>query len=409
VAYRAAADATRQRADACNNQFVGPALQERGNLYRMPESRIPERFLSSPEGIQAFLAAGGDRGTLGNALVADLRASATNPDGTLNASKFASWQMRRGSALRAMPDVGQTLTTAAGAQQAVDQAGAAARQQALDYQRGAARHFLNAEPMQAVQSALSSRNPVADMGELAKFVAGDADAKAGLQRAVADYMNQRFIGNAEAGKTGIGAMRSETFQTFLRRNEMALSQVFAPDQMQGMRDIAADLQRSDRSVAGSKIPGQSNTAQDTAAQSRLSVLRGYLGHGATSAIAGLAGYLVGGVHGAIEGFGGAAIAKSMLDKMRAAGLERTDALLTEALLNPEIAQTLLTKASPGNRPFVAQRLGSQLGTLLATAGLRAEDRRPQPPQRPPAPAPFNPAMLPPARGLLMPGGALAAP
>ena len=115
-------------------------------MYRMAESRIPERFISSPEGVQAFLAAGDDRGTLGSALVADLRHSATNPDGSLNPTKFASWQIRRDAALRSFPELRQTLGDAAQAQSAVDTVAAQARQQTLEFQRGTARHFLNAEP-----------------------------------------------------------------------------------------------------------------------------------------------------------------------------------------------------------------------------------------------------------------------
>jgi hypothetical protein len=48
--YRAAADATRSRAGTFNNPQIGPVLRERGGAYQMAESRVPERFLSSPEG-----------------------------------------------------------------------------------------------------------------------------------------------------------------------------------------------------------------------------------------------------------------------------------------------------------------------------------------------------------------------
>src|SRR6266403_2039073 len=63
----------------------------------------------------------------------------------------------------------------------------------LPPKRGEARHFLNAEPQQAVQSALNGKNPVNDLQELSRLVAGDPDAKSGLQRAVADYLMQRVV------------------------------------------------------------------------------------------------------------------------------------------------------------------------------------------------------------------------
>jgi hypothetical protein len=317
--------------------------------------------------------------------------------------------------MRFFPELQQSLGDAAGAQEAVDTVAAQARQQTLDYQRGAARHFLNAEPPQAVQAALSSKNPVADFNELSRIVSADPDAKAGLKRAVADYVTQRIIGNTEAGTSGIRMMKSDAFQSFLQRNEPALKAVFSPDEMQSIANIAADLQRSNRSLLSSKIPGQSNTAQDLHATGgiggKLSVLSQYLGHG----IAGLAGYLIGGVHGAIEGSGGYAMAKGAFDAMKRSGIERTDQLLTEALLNPELAKTLLMRASPANRPLVAQRLGSQLGTLAGVSGAEAAENGNRPrsqasgalPAAVAQPVPnSNPGQMTPTLAL-KPGGAVA--
>jgi hypothetical protein len=365
--YRAAAEATRQRAATFNNANVGPLLQERGTEYRLANSQVPGRVFSSPESVQAYLDAGGNPDTLKDALVGELRQTATNPDGSLNTARYQSWLRRRADALRNFPDLQGRLANAASAQDAVDQAAAVARQNTLDFQRGAARHFLNAEPMQAVQSAFASKNPVADFAELARLVGSDRDAKAGLQRAVADYISRNFIGNTEAGTSGVAGLKSDAFQTFLKRNRAALAQVFSPDQIAAMDAVAADLQRSNRSIVGNKIPGSPGTAQDLLSQNRLSVLKRYLGQGALTAAGGLGGYLIGGIRGAIEGAGATAVAREALNRLRAAGIEQTDQLLTEALLHPELARTLLMKATPANRPFIAQRLRSQLGTLLAVS------------------------------------------
>jgi hypothetical protein len=96
-----------------------------------------------------------------------------------------------------------------------------------------------------------------------------------------------------------------------------------------------------------------------------------------------------------------------VDGLKRAGIERVDQLLTDALLNPELARTLLMKATPENRPFIAQRLGSQLGTLAASAGAQAAgDSQPRGRQVA-APARRSvPAISPPAFGSLVPGGAL---
>jgi hypothetical protein len=371
--YRAAADATRERAARFNNQLVGPALAERGAEYRMIESRVPERFLSSAEGVKAFTDAGGTPATLKDALVGDLRRSATSPDGSLNLPKFQTWLKRRDAAIRSLPDMEQTLGNVARAQDAVDTATAASRQQRLDFERGAARHFLNAEPVQAVQAALGGKNPVGDMTQIVGMVKGDPAAMAGLQRAVADYVERNFIGNADA-------LKSDAFQTFISRSGPALDQVFTPAQMQAMRNVAADLKRSNLSIAGSKIPGQSNTAQDAMlVRDRMSTFRAYLWPGTAAGAVGLATYFVpgAGLVGAAVSATGAAKTLAMIKR---AGLEKVDALRTEALLNPEVAAALLMKATPANRPFIAAKLNSALGRLVG-AGAVSEDLKKPPARR----------------------------
>lgn len=368
--YREAAAATRERATLFKNREVGPALQMRGNEYRMRDSALPERFLASPEGIKSFIDAGGNPAALKEALAADLRRTATTPDGTLNPAKYASWQIRRDAALRAFPDLQQTLGNAANAQAAVDAVAAASRQRKVEFETGAARHFLNAEPVQAVQAALNGRNPVGDMAQLMRTIGKDADAKAGLQRAVAEHIERQYIGNADA-------LKSDAFQTFINRSGPALSQVFTPQQMQAMRNIAADLKRSNLSIAGSKIPGQSNTMQDLMlSQNRLSVLSGYAGPAAFGIGGGLLAYFMPGGIGFIEGALGAGGAKRVIDNIKAAGVAKTDALLVEALLNPEIASTLLMKANPANRPFIAAKMNSALGRILG-GGAVSETKKPQ--------------------------------
>ena len=185
---------------------------------------------------------------------------------------------------------------------------------------------------------------------------------------------QNFISNTEAGTSGLGTVKADAFQTFVRKNSFALAYVFSPEQVQSIRDIAADLQRSNRSLYSTKVPEQSNTAQDLTA-GRMSALSQYASHAVPSLVGGVGGYLMGGMHGAVEGVLGVPAVKAAIDKLRRVGIERTDQLMTEALLNPELAQALLTKGSTGNAPFIAHRLGSQINALLAAQAARQSDAR----------------------------------
>jgi hypothetical protein len=312
--------------------------------------------------------------------------------------------MRRDAALRTFPELRQNLGNAASAQEAVDTLAANARQQSLDYQRGAARHFLNAEPMQAVQSALNGKNPVGDFRELSRLVASDPDAKAGLQRAVAEYLVARVVREPVGAETG--TMNRTAFNAVLKR-DMALREVFSPEQIQTLHSLAADLQRS-----STPLPKGQTAAPSGGVAAVGSLLSRYLGEG----LFGLGGYLFGGIHGAIEGAGGYGLAKNALAGLRRSGIDNIDKALTEALLDPEKAKTLLMKATPANRPFIAARLASQFGTLGAVAAgsdAANENRRhAQPVATRPAPRVAARPALPPAPasgpglwGSMVPGGA----
>jgi len=75
--------------------------------------------------------------------------------------------------------------------------------------------------------------------------------------------------------------------------------------------------------------------------------------------------MVGAAVGAVPG-----VAKAAISSMKAAGVERTNQLLAEALLHPEIARTLLLKPNPANRPFIARSLRSAFGRIAAASASR---------------------------------------
>src|ERR1700676_5590591 len=107
------------------------------------------------------------------------------------------------------------------------------------------------------------------------------------------------------------------------------------------------------------------------------------------------------------------MAKPALDAMKRAGIDEVNKMLTDALLNSELAKTLLMKATPANRPFIAQRLASQVGTLAGSAAANENQRQSQPVATMPAPRIAPRIALPPAPvtgpglwGSMVPGGAL---
>jgi hypothetical protein len=167
---------------------------------------------------------------------------------------------------------------------------------------------------------------------------------------------KKFISNTEAATTEQGLVKSDQFQTFVKNNGPVLSQIFDESEVNSLRAIASDLQRANRSITAVKLPGGSNTAQDTAAR-QLSLLSKLVHHG-RDAVAGAALGLGTGVGtGAALGFGSAGpigaligtLGGATVAAMRDAGMKHVDDLIRDAMLDPELARRLLTKYSPGSK------------------------------------------------------------
>jgi hypothetical protein len=277
------------------------------------------------------------------------------PDGTLDPARFNAWRKAHADALRALPERAGRFADAATASREIENVAAIRRDALEQYQRGAIGAILGAhdgeDVTRIVGRLLGQKNAVPEMRRLAVETRNDPGARQGLRRAVVDAIANRFISNTEAATTGQGLIRSDQFQTFIRDNRSALAQIFDEREINSLRAIANDLQRSNRSIASVKLPGGSNTAQDTAAL-KTSLLSNMVRHsmhlafgaGAGAPVAAIAGGPLG-LLAAAAGTAGAAVASAMRD----AGIRKSDDLLREAMLDPELARHLLMKFSPASK------------------------------------------------------------
>ncbi len=365
----AATAATRDRARAFNQGVVGQILRTRGDRgnFQMTDAAVPGNiFRPGPlgyEAVQAFRRAIGNDdqalGALQDAAAASARRYAQRPDGTIDAAKLQRWRNMHADALRTLPeDVTREFADAGRAATAID-AAAQARRTALDaYQQGAIGRLIGvndpADVVKTVGGIFSRNDATASMQRLTQEVARDPDARDGLRKAVIDYMYGRFVSNTEAATTRVGQMKSDTFQGFVRQNRAALRQVFSEAEVNALSAIAADLQRASRSLTAVRIPGQSNTAQDTIA----ALEKKPEGHGSllTQAIlAGAAGYEVHGMKGAALGLAGA-FGKYFTHKLREAGMEKVEDLVKQAMLDPDTARHLLSRAPPNSPASSAAKM-----------------------------------------------------
>jgi hypothetical protein len=375
--YRAAANATRERVNTFGRGPVGQSLREQpgGGGFTLSDAQVAAKFFNSGpkafDDVNRFLSAVGDRPRavelLQDYAAQSLRDYAERADGTLDPAKYARWIDNHSAALRVFPELAERFQTAADANRAIDLS-AAIRKDALEvYQKGVASKFIGSDPAQAVSSALRSKNPAASFRQLADLIGNDPDARAGLQRATVELMERRLVGTEAAGDTGTNFLKPAMFQKFVAENRAALGEIFEPEQLKAMEAIAADLQRAQRSV-NSKLPGTPGTASDLTAAGH--------GHGFGNLLQYLIAEKLGGMAGHLTGMGFVGeVAGLAANAVRRSGLAKVDDLLTEAMLKPELARTLLAKVSPKTAPAMGKMLAAQLRALSASAGAQSLERQ----------------------------------
>src|SRR6185312_11896225 len=161
------------------------------------------------------------------------------------------------------------------------------------------------------------------------------------------------------------------FDSMLKNNRAALDRLFPPETMANFARVAADLRRAERSFSGTTVKGQSNTAKDAVPMMKKAaeaVERHTNMWGA--AIAGALGAHEAGLGiPGIVGAAGATAGLYALGSMRAAGVEKLDAMFRDALLNPERAQYYAMQARPKELINPATRVAKSLRRQLITTPI----------------------------------------
>lgn len=378
-----AADVARFR----NAPGVGQILKSgpTKGTFETPDSGVPALIARvGPPGRDvalAYLKAGGTPADLENTAAYSLRQFAVKDDGTLDVGKTATWIKQRAPFLSVTPELTARFRDAASAQSAVDQAMATRADAAVSLQKSAVGKFLGeADPVTQVAWILRSPTAVADMRLLAQSAKGDADATAGLQRAVADHILRDLKGDALGAGGTESFLHGAQFQKFLRQREPALRQVLTAQQMTTLSNVAASLERSNLSVTGSKLAGGSDSLQiassgaSAAPTTFLAALTQKLSASFPTAAAGIGAWF-GGPVGAAMGFAGAAGLQA-IQAARQAGLRTVDDLVANAMLHPQLAAVLLAKVTDANRASLGRALVSQLRRIsLVSSAVGQQDQR----------------------------------
>lgn len=415
---KAADTAYAQHARTFGIQAVDQSLKTKGYAgdFRLPDGSVPGKFFHpGPTGytdMQALQKAAGPAAmpVIEDYAASSLKKAAGNPDGTIDPAKFARWKAAHSDALRALPpETSARFADAASASGAVADAAVARDTAVKATQASALKDVMNAEAdrkaalstaqagpagqlmkvsdpqdiSKTLGAVLGSKSAVTDMRGLANAVRDNPDAVAGLRQAVADNIASRFLGNTEAGTSGVAQIKADGYQTFMRQNREALATVFSPEEIDTMDKIAADIRRSKLSETALKIPGGSNTAQDTIAAGApkghsagrpfLDALGGILGAAAGHHFAGVLGGEIG------MGLGGGIT--DTVQMLRVQGIQRVDQLITRAMIDPKVAKVLLDRVPESAGKASSAGFDTKLRALAAALSASRHASLPDPTPR----------------------------
>lgn len=380
----AAKDATRARADTFDNPTLAPlrARPTATGAYDLPASVVPARLFHagtrSFDAIQQARAAIGDERlfpALQDYAVDRARRAALNDDGTFDPARLEAFRRSHADALRAVPGLSERFADAASASQALGEATRRHQRTLAESRKGSLARLMDLDTPQdvtrTVGSIFGAQDGLLRMGRLRSTIAGDAEAQQGLRQAVVDHMRLHLVGNTEAGTSGLGTIKADQFQTFVRRNSATLRAAgFSDDEVQLMGRIGEDIQRANRSVSAVKNPGDSNSAEKLYAAGRgdRPTLLGRILTNVPPAVGGVGGFVAGGPLAAVAGAVGA---KTVAD-MRLAGLETVEDIVADALLNPGRARILLAKpTTAASERGTLEMLGKLYRRSAAVSGAMA--------------------------------------
>lgn len=213
--------------------------------------------------------------------------------------------------------------------------------------RSAARFFVDKEPVKAIGSVLQSADPVKNMKELVSLARKDTtgDALKGLQQSLSDYIDQtsrttkEIAGSFEVSRAKIHKMLTN------KSMRSAIGELYTPQQMATLDNLHSQLNIMDR------INKQVMTGSPTA-QIQQNIQR--------------ARVVLASMYGIVKGRGIFAISGWIAKLLGIDPVAKANLLIKDAMLNPELAATLMTKVSETAKPRISSRITSHLINNLVT-------------------------------------------
>lgn len=382
-AIKDASAATREKHETYRQGALKNVLQSGPvkGAYTMSDAAVPSKiFKQGPEGgqvMQAYLKGAGQDGLTAatNAAGESLRQAAAGQGGLIDAAKFETWVKNHRAALSVLPpEVAAKFRNAAEATKAVNEAALARKNALRDYQAGAVGKVLGLtsgeDVKRTVGGIFQAKNPVDQMTSLAKQVAKSPDAAEGLRKAIADTMADKLMSSMKNAVTDSASFKPGMFTKFVRQQEPVLRAGGMKDeQIAILHKIADGYEKSASTLGATRLPGQSNTAQDLVGlMSRMEAKNADVGWMVKAVGALFAGHPL--VAAGVVGHHGSEV-------LRGSGLDKMSEVVREAVYNPEFGRALL-HIGLANRAVQQRASEVVMRRALARQGFAAGIRGTQP-------------------------------
>lgn len=229
------------------------------------------------------------------------------------------------------------------------------------FEQGPAKHFQDVDPSASVARVMASKDPAQAFSDLMTLTNDSPAAQSAIRAAALDWIKDKAGLTAEVGTSGVQDMSNRGLQNIVNDPKImrGLQKVLSPEQVKTIQDVARDTLRANRSTTAVKLPGGSNTTQDTHAVAKSSHGASPLSQVIAAEIGGEVLKHLGGIKLKVAGLVGGAVASAA----RQAGLQKVDDLVTYAVLHPDIGRALLAKMPPDAKTPILRKLLGQIGNV----------------------------------------------
>jgi hypothetical protein len=340
----------------------------------LPSSEVPAQFFKagkgSPEAIQEFIAKVGSRQEAVTGLRDFAMTDARKAFEAQGEKGLRTWLTKHQDALKAFPELRRDLSNAADLKATLDRSTRREkllRERLSNPRKSTIARYLDSEDARtSMQGVLNAKRPAEEMENLTRLIRGDKDALEGAKRGFWDG----FVQRNPSKPAGAAQSRTEDLvntpflspgklKQYIRKNNAALEVLYKDDpaQLQRIRDIADAVSQGQQS-SKARPPGQSGTAL---AQRNLSV------PGLT--VAGLASRSYAYVRGVVSlpylvTETGLRLGRRAVVRVRK---DQFEDLLDRALMDPEVAKTMVMKANADNANVIKRRIRLHLGSEASNA------------------------------------------